>query len=151
MKKIFTLLLFFTALPVAAQQMLVDNGTDNPQIINFDEFDKITFSGTTVNIRLTDGSMSSSEMSDINRIIFGDYTGVDNIDSERKELVTYISCDAIAINSEAGTDVKIFNLIGTQIISTRLEAYGGKISIANLPRGIYIVKAGTRTTKIVKR
>ena len=151
MKKLFITILLFSVLPAAAQQMLVDKGTQNPEIIKLDDFEKITFNGTTVNIHLNDGNTSSSPMGDIARIKFGDFTSIDNAGRATTELVTYISADEIAINCEAGTKVTIFNVIGSQILTTRLKAYGGTISIANLPKGIYIVKAGDRTTKIVKR
>lgn len=151
MKRVLIPLFLLFAMPSMAQHMLVDKVGDNPPIIDFTEFSNITFNGTTVNILLNDGTASSSDMSEIKRIEFGDFTAIDGTVAEKGVLVSYVSSDEIAINCKAGTTVTIYNVIGTQMLCTRLDAQGGRISIAGLPQGIYIVKADDRTAKIVKR
>ena len=76
MKKLYTLLLFIIAtLPIYAQQIFVEKGS-NTETIEFAKLDKITFSGTTVNILQTDGTTTSAAMSDINRIHFSSYNSI---------------------------------------------------------------------------
>jgi hypothetical protein len=65
--------------------------------------------------------------------------------------VEYLTTDEIAINSEAGSMVTIYNLTGAQLLTRQIDTEGESISIAGLPQGIYIVKANERTTKIIKR
>lgn len=152
MKKLFTILfvLAFT-LPATAQQMNIEKNGSNNEIVNLDNLKQITFSGTTVNVEQTDGTKSSTSMSAINAISFGDYTTIGQVRPADGELVAYISSDEIAVNCEAGNLVTIYNIVGTQVLSVRIGANYGSISIANLPKGIYIVKAGNRTAKIVRR
>lgn len=152
MKKILTMLLLFSAsLPGMAQHMLIEKHNNNNEVIELENLKEITFSGITVNIEQKDGTKSSNTMSAISSISFGDYTAIEQVKPNRGELVTYVTADEIAINGKVGDAIIIFNVVGTQILSAHLDAECGKISIANLPKGIYIIKVGNRTAKIVKR
>ena len=151
MKKLYTLLLFIIAtLPISAQQIFVEKG-NNTETIEFAKLDKITFSGTTVNILQTDGTTTSAAMSDINRIHFSSYNSIDILKATNCELINYISNDYIAVNCHAGESICIYNIIGTKLICTRQQSDNGIISIAQLPRGIYIIKTNDQTAKFVKR
>ena len=151
MKKLYTLLLFIIAtLPISAQQIFVEKG-NNTETIEFAKLDKITFSGTTVNILQTDGTTTSAAMSDINRIHFSSYNSIDNLKATTDELINYISNDYIAVNCHAGESICIYNIIGTKLICTRQQSDNEIISIAHLPKGIYIIKTNDQTAKFVKR
>lgn len=152
MKKTLTMLFLLSAtLPAVAQQMLIDKNGSNNEIVALENLKEITFRGTAVNVTQADGTTNSTEMSVINSISFGDYTAIDNINPDIHELVAYISSDEIAVNCKAGSQVTIYNVTGTQVLSTRLGADCGSISIANLTKGIYIIRANNRTAKIVRR
>lgn len=151
MKRLITLMMLATALSaVKAQHMMIDKGTDSPEIIELDKLDKITFNGTAVSVRLTDGHTSSGSMGEIKRISFGDFTSVENI-TEEKKIIEHISCNAIGLSCNAGTIITIYDIIGTQVAKTELDADNGFIGISHLPKGIYILKAGNRTAKFIKR
>lgn len=152
MKNLFTTILFaiVTVFSVSAQQMLVEKNGQVNEIISLDNLKQITFDGVTVNIEQTDGTRSNTSMEYIDRIHFGDFSSIEDI-TQKKNLIEYISRDEIAINCPAGTVVTIFNVIGSQIINTRIDSEQGHISIASLPQGIYIVKANDQTAKIIKR
>ena len=169
MKHIFTALLFVACLPISAQHMLIEKSGNNNEIVELGKLKKITFDGTTVNIEQTDGTRSSSAMGDIGHIYFGDYTSIDEVKPIEREFIRYmniltemgysnvrgylwyISKNEIAINCPAGTLITVYDVIGSQVISTRLGGDGDTINIAGLPKGIYIVKANDKTAKIIKR
>ena len=151
MKYIFTILLLAACMSVQAQQMLIEKGGENNEVISLDNLKRITFNGTTVNVEQNDGTKSSSAMGEIERIYFGDFTAIDDVNTQSRELVTYITREEIAINSPAGTLVTVYDVIGSQVISIRLGSDGEAISIAQLPKGIYIVKANDKTAKILRR
>ena len=152
MKKLFTILFVLAlTLPATAQQMIIKKNGSNNEIVNLDNLKQITFSGTIVNVEQTDGTKSSTSMSAIDAISFGDYTAIGQVRPADGELVAYISSDEIAVTCKAGSLVTIYNIVGTQVLSVRIGAAYGSISIANLPKGIYIVKADNRTAKIVRR
>ena len=66
-------------------------------------------------------------------------------------LVEHISSDAISINANAGATIEIYNMSGCHIVTKLLDAENGTISIATLPKGIYILRAAGRTAKFLKR
>ena len=67
-----------------------------------------------------------------------------------KELVAYISPDEIAVNCEAGKEIAIYNISGTMVLKEIQDSEGGRVSIANLPKGIYLLRANGQTVKIIK-
>ena len=151
MKKIYTLLLFLVfCLPGMAQQILIEKG-GNIETVEFENLDKITFNGTTVKILQTNGTETSASMGEIERIHFSNYSSIDEIGVQKENIFNYISNDCIAINCNAGDIVRIYNIIGNQLMCVRQKSANSIISIADLPQGIYIIKINDQTAKFVKR
>jgi hypothetical protein len=151
MKRILTILFALVTLPVAAQHMLIEKNAGGNQVIDLADLKQITFDGIKVNIEQTDGTASNNAMSDINQICFGDYTAIGSTNENSRELVTYITADEIAVNCKAGSTVTVYSLVGTQMLNVRTTTDNAQISIAGLPKGIYIIKAEERTAKITRR
>ena len=149
-KLLFILSLIAFAGTATAQHMVVERAGGS-EVIALGELKQITFNGTTVNIEQSNGACSSASMGDIERIYFGDHTSIADINAQGGDLVEYLSHDEIAIHCEAGSTVAIYSLTGAQLLTRRIDAQGEVISIAGLPKGIYIVKANECTTKIIKR
>ena len=151
MKKLLFIISFIAIAGTAtAQHMVVETAGGN-EVFTLENLKQITFNGTTVNIEQSNGEKSSASMGDIKRIYFDDMSSIADINAQDNNLVEYLSHDEIAINSQAGSIVTIYNLTGAQLLTRRIDAQGETISIAGLPQGIYIVKAEERTTKIIKR
>ena len=151
MKMIYILLLFLVlSLPGTAQQIFIDKA-DNTETVEFNNLDKITFSGTTVKILQTNGTEISASMGEIERIHFSNYSSIDEVGVRKENIFNYISNDCIEINSNAGDIVRIYNIIGNQLMCVRQKSANSIISIANLPQGIYIIKINDQTAKFVKR
>ena len=152
MKKLIFIISFLAFAGAATAQHLVleADGYEN-KVFALENLKQITFNGTTVNIEQTDGTKSSAEMGNISRMYFDDLSSIADINSNGENLVEYLSGDEIAINSEAGSTVAVYNLTGVQLLIKRIDSQGEAISIAGLPQGIYIVKANEKTTKIIKR
>ena len=152
MKRLIFIISFLTFAGAAtAQHMVVEKIVAENEITSLSTLKQMTFNGTTVNIEQTDGTKSSASMGDISRIYFADMSSIADINSQNECLVTYLSSDEIAINSNGGSMVAIYSLTGAQLLTRRIDTQGEAISIAGLPQGIYIVKANERTTKIIKR
>ena len=150
-KLLFIISLLAIAGTATAQHMVVETAGHEDKVITIENLKQITFEGTTVSIEQTDGTKSSTSMGNIGRIYFGDLSSIADINAQSENLVEYLTTDEIAINSEAGSMVTIYNLTGAQLLTRRIDTQGEAISIAGLPQGIYIVKANERTTKIIKR
>jgi hypothetical protein len=138
--------------PAFSQRIVVEKNNNATQAVDLHNFQRITFSGSTLNILKTNGTATSTEMSDIVRIYFDDYTRINEVNfNDGKELVAYISPDEIAVNCEAGEEIAIYNISGTMVLKERQNSEGGSISIANLPKGLYLLRAKSQTVKILKR
>ena len=147
------LIISLTAIAATAtsQHLVVEKAGFENEIIALDNLKQITFDGTTVNIEQNDGTLSNATMGDISRIYFSDLSSIHGTLQQSDRLVEYLSADEIAINASAGSTVSIYSLTGAQLLTTRLNAQGGTMSIANLPQGVYIIKANERTAKIIRR
>ena len=152
MKKTFTAILLAAAAasPSMAQQMLIDRGGVENEIIELNSLKEITFNGPSVNVEQIDGTTSCTPMADISRIYFGDFSTIEDL-KKNEDLIEQLPGEKIAINCPAGTVVTIYSITGSLVLSTRIETEGGHISVANIPQGIYIVKANDRTAKFVRR
>lgn len=116
----------------------------------FNELRRITFSGTTVQIQKHDGTAINEDMADI---IYLSAIKTTDIATPQMNgnLVGSISSDAITVNCSAGTSVEIYNVSGSHITTRLLDADNETISIATLPKGIYLLRADGRTAKFLKR
>ena len=152
MKRLLFLIPFLAITSTAkAQWLVVEKEASEPVSMSLTELKQITFSGKTVNVERTDGTKYSDTMGNISRIYIEQKQSIDNVGELGDNLVEYLSFDEIAINSEAGSIVAVYNLTGAQMFTRRIATQGEPISIASLPQGIYIVKANEKTTKIIKR
>lgn len=61
-----------------------------------------------------------------------------------------VSDDAITVSSGAGT-LRIFSADGAEVMSRRLGGGAQTVSLASLPKGTYIIKAGSQTLKFRKK
>ena len=152
MKKILFIISFISiAATATAQYLIVEKPGYENEVLQFEDLKQITFSGTTVNIEQNDGKISNASMGDISRIYISDNSSIVDIEQQEGNLVEYLSFDEIAINADAGSTVAIYSLTGARLLTRRIDTQGEPISIATLPKGIYIVKANEKTTKIIKR
>ncbi len=152
MKRLLSIISFLAIAGTAtSQHIAVEKKAGDLFTMELSELKQITFNGKTVNIENKAGTTYSNTMGDISRIYFDDLSSIADIEWQDGNLVEHISPDEIAINSEAGSMVAIYNLTGAEMVTRRIQAHGETICITSLPQGVYIVKADERTTKIIKR
>ena len=153
MKKfIIIAILFIAAIPSFAQRIVLEKNDSGKLAVALQNFRRITFNGSTVNIAQNDDTVIGTEMSDIARIYFDDYTRISEVDfNDGKDLISYISSDEIAVNCNAGEEIAIYNVSGSMVQQRTQESDGGSISIANLPKGIYLLRANRQTVKLIKK
>lgn len=144
----------FLALPTISQDArtnLIIKTNLEEQTVQFDDLRRITFNATTVQIEKFDGSTISNDMANIIYLSATSKTTDIVAPQTSGNLVEHISSDAIAVNCVSGAIVEIYNMSGSRIATRRLDADNGTISIATLPKGIYILRAEGRTVKFLKR
>lgn len=156
MKKNY-LLFLFTLFAVTlysqdnTQSLVIEKIDNSNEYIAFDAVQRITFNSSNVNIEKKDGTIVTNDMADIYRIKNTYSTNIHNSFAEKDNFLQYISPDEIAINCPAGSTIKIYSISGSLIASTHQDADNGTISIASLPKGIYLIRANERTPKFIRR
>ena len=141
----FTLLLF----PAMAQEMHIESNGNNT-VVNFNDFEKMTFEGAVVTVAKTDGTSENYNMGDITRIHFGYYNTAIS-DQIQTDAIRYISSCEVEIYGGYGTMVHVYDMTGTQILGARLKEERIVINLSQYPKGIYIVRTEGRTFKVVRR
>ena len=108
----------------------------------------ITMQGTSMVI--TGGSVNTSyERAEVEKIYFGNMVGVEDINAINQTF-HYVDGENVRITGLADkTKVTVVSLDGKSI-STQQSGHSGNvtISLANLPKGVYIISYGNRSVKI---
>lgn len=58
---------------------------------------------------------------------------------------------AVTVTLPAASAVVIYDMTGRAVLSRQAHSGSNTIDIASLPQGVYFVKSGTRTTKLIKK
>lgn len=148
---VISILLALPAISQDARTNLIIKTNLDEQTVQFDDLRRITFNATTVQIEKFDGSTISNDMANIIYLSATSKTTDIVAPQTSGNLVEHISSDAIVVNCVSGAIVEIYNMSGSRIATRRLDADNGTISIATLPKGIYILRAEGRTVKFLKR
>ena len=150
------LIIFFTfaLLTISAMsqsQITIEKVSGDTQTMLWENFRKITFDGSKVNILSNKGESISNQMADIMRITTTLVeTGIET-PAENCGLLNFVSSNEIAINCQAGELVCVFSISGSIVLSQRLSNDNGCINVAHLPKGVYLLQANGRTVKFLKR
>jgi hypothetical protein len=81
-----------------------------------------------------------------------DCTGLTTITSNNIEVSVYPNpfSSIITISSNSKTGIEVFNILGTKVYSTTIEIGKTEIDLSNQSKGIYFMKIGSVTKKIIK-
>ena len=112
-----------------------------------------TFSGSLLIIR-SNKATATYERRQVQRYTYEDvvYSGIDLQPGERRVEVNHEGDEVTFRGLPAGATASVYN-VGGQVID-QVKATDGQpltISLRNRPNGVYIVKAGTETIKILKQ
>jgi hypothetical protein len=107
---------------------------------------KITFDATNMVLHLSDGSEQSLPLADLSKMFFSkDGSGVSLTPMQSK---MHFSGGVLRTNIAAGEHVAIYNMKGEKVFSANES---GTFDLTTLTKGVYIVKVGTETRKVVNK
>ena len=117
--------------------------SEEPTTIPVAEIQKITFENGNVVVKQTSGESSTFSMSSISRMYFGELvTGIRDVPSEGL-------WDGKSIKVIGDSKVEVFTTSGVAV-SQGKYSNGESVNLDHLPQGVYIVKVGGRSIKIIK-
>lgn len=93
------------------------------------------------------GSSKQLTVSDLSKMFFSTLDGIRPIENEN----TAVSLQGatLSIKAPAGTQARVFDASGKLVMSTRITTNGTPANIGLLKQGVYVVKAGQLTHKIL--
>lgn len=112
----------------------------------------ITYNEECLVLTATDASIEVPR-ADIEKITIGQYTDVQQLQSDEQQGSITVNADgALLSDFEKGMKVYLYQINGVLINQYTIPESGSlSISLNEMERGIYIIKAGRSTIKIIKR
>lgn len=155
MKKILLtaiLMAFITSWSFAEPQLKVWKKDKSTVLFALAEKPVTTFSDNKLVIK-TSSATIEYPLADIQRYTYeGVETGIENIESDNSVLVKQEDNKLSLDNLTAGTEVRLYNSSGRLLDILKSNGTDAvTISIASRPQGMYIVKCGNETIKLMKR
>lgn len=131
MKKLLLIaLVTLLAMPAFSQDLLIRDKDGNEQSLNLDNLRKLTFEQGNLVATLNDGSATSYILSSISKMLFSDNTAVEGI------------------ATDGSLPVSVYDLSGRIVVKD--NAASTESIIEDLPKGIYLLRTGGKTIKIIK-
>ena len=131
MKKLLLIaLVTLLAMPAFGQDLLIRDKDGNEQSLNLDNLRKLTFEQGNLVATLNDGSATSYILSSISKMLFSDNTAVEGI------------------ATDGSLPVSVYDLSGRIVVKD--SAASTESIIEDLPKGIYLLRTGSKTIKIIK-
>ena len=118
------------AMPAFGQDLLIRDKDGNEQSLNLDNLRKLTFEQGNLVATLNDGSATSYILSSISKMLFSDNTAVEGI------------------ATDGSLPVSVYDLSGRIVVKD--NAASTESIIEDLPKGIYLLRTGGKTIKIIK-
>jgi hypothetical protein len=154
MKKILltaTLMAFITSWSFAEPQLKVWKKDKSTVLFALAEKPVTTFSGNKLIIKTSTATVEYP-LADILRYTYeGVETGIETIESENSVVVRQEPDKLQLTNLKSDTEVYLYNASGRLLDIQKSDGKTVTISIASRPQGMYIVKCGNETIKLMKR
>ncbi len=143
---------FITSWSFAEPQLKVWKKDKSTVLFALAEKPVTTFSDNKLVIKTSNATVEYP-LADVLRYTYiGVETGIENIESDNSVLVKQEDNKLSLDNLTAGTEVRLYNSSGRLLDILKSNGTDAvTISIASRPQGMYIVKCGNETIKLMKR
>ena len=149
-RTIFTSLLFIAGSIVASAddyQYLTISGSGSENSFSVSKIQKITFDATNMILLMTDGSEQRLPLTDLKKMFFtGTPSGIATLSAMQSKM--QFEGGMLRANVAPGESIAIFNMKGEQVFGSNES---GTFDLSSLARGVYIVKVGSQTRKVINK
>ncbi len=150
MRKITVTLLLLMAMSMSATDQLYVRQITGDSAYGISTISHITFptDGSGVVLNFTDGTSKTFARSQFVSLRFnGDLSGLDFVGSNDNQALLYKNESAEIVLLGAEATIQVYSANGALVA----QGEGSVLNVSHLANGTYIVKAGSLTSKIVKR
>lgn len=150
MKRLLPIILSLVLwIPASAQNMTIENRDGQSTAVDMEQLRKLTFQDGTMTVTQENGQSASFNTSGIERLKFGSTTKVETVKAiDGKVEYSAQGLTAVVHDSKDQT-ISIFNLSGKSVLEQKITQDIQEISLSGLSKGVYLLKLGNRTVKIV--
>lgn len=118
-----------------------DNGETS---IDVTSIERITFDESSMVIHLTDGNSQALALGSLQSMVFSNTSGITSPMQSRMQF----SGGVLRAEIAAGERIEIFDMRGRKVFSA---SQSGSFDLTTLTKGVYIIKVGNETRKVVNK
>lgn len=133
--------------PIVAQDMTIDK--KDGQSVEVGNLSKLSFSDDSITVTADDGKSQSYSNSSIEKLRFGQATQVAPVKAIDGKLEYSVQNLAAVVRDSKGETLSIFNLSGKAVLEKSITADSQDIDLSGLAKGVYLLRLGSKTVKIV--
>ncbi len=126
-------------------QYLTVSTQDSETSYELSQISKITFSEANMILTLSNGTTQELPLAQLQKMFFSDDASSIASMGSAKSKVT-MNGGTVYIDVADGERVTIYNIGGTELLSTT-----STMSTSSLPRGVYIIRMGNETKKLLNK
>lgn len=128
-------------------QYLTISGTDSESSFTVSKIQKITFDATNMILLMTDGTEQALPLTSLQKMFFSSTpSGIATVGTTLSKM--QFEGGMLRAEVARGETVAIYNMKGEQVFSANES---GTFDISRLQRGVYIVKVGSQTKKVINK
>lgn len=130
---------------------LTVDDTNGENSFSLNEIKKITFDTANMIITMTNGSTTQLPLASLNKMFFSE-TGITGIAAQKQGSSQVKLIDGVIhVNAPAGSVITLFNMGGQAVRTMTSATDDTQINVSSLTKGVYIVKVGNLTKKVMNK
>lgn len=133
--------------PIVAQDMTIDK--KDGQSVEVGNLSKLSFSDDSITVTADDGKSQSYSNSSIGKLRFGQATQIAPVKAIDGKLEYSVQSLTAVVRDSKGETLSIFNLSGKAVLEKSITADSQDIDLSGLAKGVYLLRLGSKTVKIV--
>ncbi len=127
-------------------------GSNKDNVVELAKIGKLTFGADGFNVVQTDGATTALEYANVMSIKFKNLTtGIDALKQDNAQgIVLHFDGQSLWTegNEAIGAGAAVYSANGQQMTGVKYD--GTRISVENLPKGVYVFKVGAKSIKFAK-
>lgn len=128
-------------------QYLTISGSGSENSFSVSKIQKITFEASNMVLVMTDGTEQRLPLAGLEKMFFATSpSGIATISTTQSKM--QFSDGVLRATVAAGETIAVYNMKGEKVFSANDS---GSYDLSNLQRGVYIVKVGSETRKVVNK
>ena len=128
-------------------QYLTISESDGEMSYSVSNIVRITFDETNMNLLLKDGSTQSLPLANLSKMFFSqESSGMASLTTMKSKI--RFAGGILRATVEAGERIAIYNMKGEQVFSANES---GNYDLSGYARGVYIIKVGAETKKVINK